>query len=363
MAYGERVAGCLGLDLLPIEEREFSDGEHKSRPLVSVRGRDVYVVHSLYTDFEYSVNDKLCRLLFFIGALKDAAAARVTAVIPYLAYARKDQKSKSRDPVTSRYVAALLEAVGTDVVLTIDVHNLAAFQNAFRHRSEHLCAAPLIGAALAAQLSGHDIAVLAPDTGAVKRADRFRRLVSEAAGRPASIAFMEKYRSDDHLGGGQLVGDTSGCDVIILDDLISSGSTIARAVCAAHEGGAKRIVAAATHGVFQAQASQVLDLPPMDQLLVCDTVPVLRLDQGTVRSKLSLLDSAPLVAEAIARLHADGSIVELSEINIAGWLAIRQERLATQADHMAGSIDPPATGSPALPVPAATRTSAHLQRT
>ncbi|MDO9215767.1 MAG: ribose-phosphate diphosphokinase, partial [Lacisediminimonas sp.] len=216
MAYGERVAACLGLDLLPIEEREFADGEHKSRPLASVRGRDVYVVHSLYADFDYSVNDKLCRLLFFIGALKDAAAARVTAVIPYLAYARKDQKSKSRDPVTTRYVAGLLEAVGTDVVVTIDVHNVAAFQNAFRHRTEHLCAAPLIGAALVPQLSSRDITVLAPDTGAVKRADRFRRLMSEAVGRQAGVAFMEKYRSEGQLGGGQLVGDTSGCDVIIL---------------------------------------------------------------------------------------------------------------------------------------------------
>ncbi|WP_151445368.1 ribose-phosphate diphosphokinase [Lacisediminimonas profundi] len=313
-AYGERVADRLGMDLLPVEEREFEDGEHKSRPLVSVRGRDVYVLQSLHAEFEHSVNDKLCRLLFFIGALKDAAAARVTAVIPYLAYARKDQKSKSRDPVTTRYVAALLESVGTDVVLTIDVHNLAAYQNAFRCRTEHLSAAPLLVAALAPLLTQREVMVLAPDTGAVKRVDRFRQLLSAAIGREAGIGFMEKYRSEGRLGGGQLVGDAEGRDVIVLDDLISTGSTIARAASAASKHGAARVIAAATHGVFQSAASHVLDLPGLERILVCDTVPPLRLDQGAVRHMLMVVDSTQLVAEAIGRMHGGGSLVELNEL-------------------------------------------------
>ena len=136
--FGEKVALHLGLPLSPHEEQGFDDGEHKSRSLVNVRGRDVFVVHSLHSDAAQSVNDKLCRLLFFIGALKDASAASVTAVVPYLAYARKDQKSKPRDPVTTRYVARMFEAAGTDRVVTMDVHNLAAFQNAFRCPTEHL---------------------------------------------------------------------------------------------------------------------------------------------------------------------------------------------------------------------------------
>src|SRR5512144_1369650 len=102
--FGEAVSRVLGIPLSAHEERAFEDGEHKSRPLLNVRGRDVYVVQSLYGDNDQSVNDKLCRLLFFIGALKDASAACVTALVPYLAYARKDQKSKPRDPVTTRYV-------------------------------------------------------------------------------------------------------------------------------------------------------------------------------------------------------------------------------------------------------------------
>ena len=122
---GEQVSARLAIEPSPHEEREFEDGEYKARPLISVRGNNVFVIQSFYGDDRQSGNDKLCRLLFFIGALKDAAAARVTAVVPYLAYARKDKKP--RDPVTTRYVAALFEAVGTDAVMTLDVHNLAAF--------------------------------------------------------------------------------------------------------------------------------------------------------------------------------------------------------------------------------------------
>ena len=108
--FGQGIGQALGLPLSDHEERDFEDGEHKARPLVSVRGRDVYVIRSLYSDPAASVNDKLCKLLFFIGACKDAGAARVTAVTPYLCYARKDRKTKPRDPVTTRYLANLFEA-------------------------------------------------------------------------------------------------------------------------------------------------------------------------------------------------------------------------------------------------------------
>ena len=128
----------LGVELGKLEERHFEDGEHKCRALQSVRNQDVFIIQSLYSDESLSVNDKLCRLLFFIGALKDAAARKVTAIIPYLCYARKDRKTKSRDPVTTRYVAMLLEAMDIHRIVVVDVHNLAAYQNAFRCRSEHL---------------------------------------------------------------------------------------------------------------------------------------------------------------------------------------------------------------------------------
>src|SRR5919106_3683656 len=180
---GERIAGHLGIALADHEERAFEDGEHKARPLVNVRGRDVFVVHSLYSDPAQSANDKLCKLLFFIGALRDASAARVTAVVPYLAYARKDRKTQTRDPVTTRYVAMLFEAVGVDRVLSIDVHNLAAFQNAFRCPTEHLGARPLFVRHFADVLGDEPVAVLSPDVGGMKRAEAFRQTLVSALGR------------------------------------------------------------------------------------------------------------------------------------------------------------------------------------
>src|SRR5690606_21695546 len=163
-ALGLRVAERLGVALSPHEEREFEDGEHKARPLVSVRDRDVYVMHSLHGEPGASVNDKLLRLLFFLGAVRDAGAARVTAVLPYLAYGRKDARTKPRDPLTTRYVAALFEAVGVDRVVALEVHNLAAFQNAFRCRTEHLDTAVLFARHFAAALpAATPLAVVSPD--------------------------------------------------------------------------------------------------------------------------------------------------------------------------------------------------------
>src|ERR1019366_8766802 len=122
------------------------DGEHKARPLHDVRGHDAFVLHSLHGDPTQSANDKLCRLLFFCGALKDAGAAQVTAVTPYLCYQRKDRRTKPRDPIITRYVAALFEAMRIDRVVTLEVHNLAAFENAFRCPTWHIESAPLLAA-------------------------------------------------------------------------------------------------------------------------------------------------------------------------------------------------------------------------
>ena len=140
---GAGLSVALGEPLAAHEEREFEDGEHKARPLDAVNGADVYVVQSLHGGPQQSANDKLCRLLFFIGAIKDAGAARVTAVTPYLCYARKDRRTKPNDPVTTRYIAGMFESVGTDCVVTLEVHNPVAFENAFRCRTVALTGTPL----------------------------------------------------------------------------------------------------------------------------------------------------------------------------------------------------------------------------
>ncbi len=309
---GRSVASKLGIELAPVEERAFEDGEHKTRPLASVRGQDVFVISSLYGDGRQSVNDKLCRLLFFLGAVADAAAARVTAVMPYLCYARKDRKTKSRDPITTRYVAALLEAMGAHHIVTLDVHNLAAYQNAFRRPTENLEARKLFASHFASLALREDAVIVSADVGGVKRAAAFGLTLSRLVGRPLPLAFMEKSRSEGIVSSGALVGDVRGRTAIVLDDMISTGTTLLQAARACRELGARAVHAAATHGLFVGDASRVLTDPSLDDTVVTNAIPPLRLNDAA-RRRLTVLDVAPLFAEAIRRLHEGGSIVEMLE--------------------------------------------------
>jgi ribose-phosphate pyrophosphokinase len=283
------------------------------RPLINVRGKDVFVIQSLYGDGRWSVNDKLCRLLFFLGALRDASAERVTAVVPYLCYSRKDRKSKPRDPVTTRYVASLFEAVGVDHILTMDVHNLAAFQNAFRIRTDHLEAKKLLVDYFAPLVQREKVVVVSPDTGGVKRAEEFRKALTCALDREVSSAFMEKYRSDGVVSGEAVIGEVAGKVAIIIDDLISSGTTLRRAAESCRARGAKTVYAAASHGVFSDIAGQVLSTTALEKIVITDTIPPFRLDPDLASNKLAIVDAARLFAEAIERIHSNGSIVDLLE--------------------------------------------------
>lgn len=312
--FGEKVSAHLGLPLCAHEEREFEDGEHKARPLVSVRGQDVCVIQSLYNAPHHSVNDKLCRLLFFLGALRDASAERVTAIVPYLCYARKDRQSKSRDPVTTRYIATLFEAMGVDRVVTLDVHNLAAFQNASRSRADHLEAKKLFVEFFAPLVSQNEVVVVSPDVGGVKRAEDFRQALSKALGRELPSAFMEKYRSAGVVSGEAVIGEVTGKTAIIIDDLISSGTTLLRAAEACRARGATTIYAAASHGLFVGDANTVLAHPALEKVVVTDTIPPFRLNPDVIASKLVVLDAAALFAEGIRRIHTGGSLVDLLEI-------------------------------------------------
>lgn len=306
--FGEKVAGKLDIPLSDYEERDFEDGEHKSRPLASVRGKDVFVVQTLSSDARFSVNDKLCYLLFFIGALKDAAAARVTVLAPYLCYARKDRKTQAHDPVTSRYVAQLFEAMGTDRLVTLDVHNLAAFQNAFRCGTDHLEANAFFADYFAPLVGKDEVVILSPDEGGVKRADRFRTVLARMLDRPIDMAFMEKYRSKGKVSGGTLIGAVENKIVIIIDDLISSGTTMVRAAEACRGQGADRVFAAATHGIFVGDAEKKLSHPALEQLVITNSLPPFRLSEPFIRAKLSVLDVSGLFAQAVRSIHRNESI-------------------------------------------------------
>jgi len=310
---GNAIAQQLGLALAPHEERVFEDDEHKARPLQSVRGRSCFVLHSLYGEPAQSVNDKLTRLLFFIATLKDAAAKEVTAVVPYLAYARKDRKTQPRDPVTLRYLAQLFEAVGTDALLVLEVHNPAAFQNAFRCSTETLDCTALFAQQLVDRLGDSAVTVVSPDAGGVKRAALFRQNLAHSLGRSVTMGFVEKFRSAGVLSGELLVGEVSGRHVLLFDDLISSGQTLLRAARACHQQGATAVWALAAHGLFNADAASVLSDPIIERVFITDSVP-LRLTPGSaLANKLEVVSCADLLAEAIRRCHEGGSIVELMQ--------------------------------------------------
>jgi ribose-phosphate pyrophosphokinase len=307
---GRGVARALGCELAAHEERDFEDGEHKARPLDAVGGADVYVVQSLHGGPSESANDKLCRLLFFIGALKDAGAARVTAVVPYLCYARKDRRTKPNDPVTTRYIAGMFDAVGTDCVVTLEVHNPVAFENAFRCRTVTLTGTPIF-VDYARRLGDQKLAVVSPDTGGAKRAELFREALEAALGRPIGKAFVEKHRSAGIVSGDLFVGDVAGATALVIDDLISTGGTLLRAAVAARKAGARRVMALVTHGLFMPGADEALADPAIERLVVTDAVPAFRLPAGAARDKLDILPAAPLLAEAIRRMRTGQPLSDL----------------------------------------------------
>ena len=298
-ALGEKIACELQLPLSPLEEIDFEDGEHKVRPLVSVKNQDVFVLHSLYGEPGRSTNDKLCRLLFLVGALRDAWAARVTVLLPYLCYSRKDRRSKEDDPVCTRYLAQMFEAVGVGGVITMDVHNQAAFENSHRCPNRNLEAMSLFAKHFAAELQGQSLAVVSPDSGGVKRAEAFRDSLQGHFETPISKAFVEKIRENDEVWGHTLVGDVKDRTVLILDDLIASGTTLAKAAQACKEQGASKVYAAATHGVFTEESNQILATPALEHILITDSVPPFRIQAESVKSKLQIVSSVPLWVESL----------------------------------------------------------------
>ncbi|HYM36588.1 MAG TPA: ribose-phosphate diphosphokinase [Steroidobacteraceae bacterium] len=312
---GECVARALDMTLAPSEEREFDAGEHKMRSLVSVRDRDVYIVQTLCGDAKASANDRLCRLLFFIGALKDDGAASVTACVPYLAYARKDRRSKPHDPITTRYVAALFEAVKTDRVVVLDVHNLAAFENAFRIQTVPLDSASLFAQHSLIKGTSGEWVVASPDVGGVKRAQHLREIFETELKRPVGAAFMDKKRSGGLVSGDTLVGDVSGKRVLIVDDIISSGATMSRAVVACRKAGATEVHLAATHAVLAPEVRRLFESEDRtaipNSVVVTDSVALRSDFTRFIGRGLDVVSIAPLYAEAIRRLHQSADISDL----------------------------------------------------
>lgn len=306
---GRAVAEVGGFSVASHEEREFAGGEHKARPLQSVRGKDVYVLHSLYGETDHSANDKLCRLLFFLAACREHGAARMTAIAPYLAYSRKDRQTKARDPVITRYVAMLFEAVGTDCIVTLDVHNIQAFQNAFRCRTLHVETAPLITAEILARAGSLPLTVFSPDGGGVKRAQLLHEDLDQATEAEVTFGFMEKRRSSGIVSGDLFAGDVAGRAVWIVDDMIVGGGTMLRAARACRAHGAAEVHLAATHALLTQDAIQSLADPAITSVTLtnsaADTAPA----KTVLGVRLRILSAAPLIASTVMRLHTGQTTV------------------------------------------------------
>jgi len=298
--FGENIAETIGLTLSEHEERDFSGGEHKIRSLVNVNNKNVFVVYSLFGEPKLTVNDKLCRLLFFVGSLKDAGTARVTVIAPYLCYSRKDLKTKSRDPITTQYVARIFETMGTDRFVTLDVHNLQAFQNSFRIPTMHLEANEYFVSHFSPLVKENEMVVVSPDTGGIKRAAAFAQALEKETKTIIPVGIMQKTRSEGIVGGAEVIfGEVSGKTVIIIDDLISSGTTLVRAAKACKEAGANKVYAAATHGVFESRANQVLKDQALDKIVITNSVPPIRLAKEIIEQKIEFINVAPMIAQRI----------------------------------------------------------------
>lgn len=301
---GAPIAEALNTQLSELEDRKFEDGEGKIRPLVSVRGTECFVIQSLHSDAELSTNDKLCRLLFLIATLREHGASRVTAVVPYLSYARKDRQTKSRDPVTTRYVAQLIEAAGCDCVVGFEVHNVVAFQNAFRCQTVHLDTRQVFADVMAWRADGEPIVVVSPDPGGVKRAQLFREALQNRLGQAVGLGLMEKRRSGGVMRAGGMIGEFGDATALVIDDMIASGSTMVHAAEACRERGALKVFALAAHGLFLEGASEMLQSPHIDRTFVTDTIPPFRLPEGAETQRLEISSAASVFAVTIAHLSS-----------------------------------------------------------
>lgn len=310
---GEAISRESGIALAPLEERAFEQGEFKLRPMVSVRERTAWVVQSLCGSDEAPTAQRFIRLLFLLCALRDGGA-RTVALMPYLAYARKDRRTQSRDPIHTRYVAQLLEACGVNRIVALDVHNPAACDNAFRVGFDHLSALPMFAEHFAQRMPSAALAIASPDVGGIKRAQIFRELLQQRLGRPVSQAFVEKRRVGGAVSGGLVVGDIAGSTVLVLDDLCSTGGTLCRAAASLRAAGATAVHAVVTHAPLDSGTAAVLADPGFDGMVVTDSVgvsshPLLR----SAHAKLTVLPVAPLLGQALSRSSQGLPLSELLE--------------------------------------------------
>ncbi len=300
-ALSQEIAAALSLPLVQSEVSQFSDGEVFVQVNENVRGLDVFVLQPTCPP----VNQNLMELLIMIDSLRRASASRITAVLPYYGYGRQDRKVQPRVPITAKLVADLITAAGAHRVLTMDLH-AAQIQGFFNIPVDHLFAAPVLLGHFRDRMSEgswRDVVVVSPDAGGVERARAFAKRLG------TSLAIMDKRRTG--INEAQImhvIGEVKDQDTILLDDMIDTAGTIDQAALALKAEGARRVIAACTHPVLSGPAMDRLEKSIIDEVVVTNTIPV---REHPARKKITVLTVAPLLGEAIKRIHTETSVSSL----------------------------------------------------
>jgi len=297
-ALAQEIADFLGIPLGEATVTTFSDGEILVRIEENVRGMDVFLVQSASDP----VNKNIMELLIMLDALKRASAYRVTAVLPYYGYARQDRKDQPRVPITAKLVADLIATAGAHRVLTIDLH-AGQIQGFFNIPVDHLYATPVLLDHFR-QVGFDDLVVVSPDAGGVERARAFAKRLK------ASLAIIDKRREGPNQAKVMnIIGEVNRRNVLLLDDMIDTGGTITQGANALRDKGAKTILAGCTHAVLSGPALDRINASPLDTLVVTNTLPLNGKDD--LCRKLVSLTVAPLLGEAIKRIHEEESVSSL----------------------------------------------------
>lgn len=293
----ELIAQEVGIPLTDPRIRRFSDGEVDVKIQDSMRGHDVFVIQPTCPP----VNENLMELFILLDALRRASAGRVTAVMPYYGYARKERKSQPREPISAKLIANFLTLAGADRLLLLDLHT-EAIEGFFDVPTDHLTAHRILASYLLQQELGR-CAVVSPDAGGAKRAESMAMLLG------APLVFAYKRRPEEEVSEIlEMAGDVEGRVCVVVDDIISTGGTLVEVARALKDHGATRVIAAVTHPVLSKDAMDRLSGAHIDEVVVTNTIPVAPDKRGP---KLTVLDVAPLLAEAIVRVHENRSVSEL----------------------------------------------------
>ncbi len=292
----ERVCDYLSIPLGDATVGRFPDGEIDVKVDEDVRGADIFIIQPTCPP----VNDSLAELLILIDCFKRASSARITAVLPYYGYARKDRKDEGRVPITAKLVANLITKAGADRLLTMDLH-AAQIQGFFDIPVDHLLAFPVISDYFR-ENDLSDFVVVSPDVGGIKIA----RLYSNHLNMRLAVVDKRRFGPED-IEVGFVIGDVEGRNAIIIDDLIATGGSICQAARVLKEKGAKDIYVAATHPVLCGAAIEKLKEAPIEKIAVTDTIPLSE-DAKSLGSKIKVLSVSNLLGEAIKRIHTNTSI-------------------------------------------------------